>query len=69
MSRGQKLPLPTPEDRLLFVLTYVKTSTLHVVQGCLVGMVQGKAKQWMHVLVPVLRAALCVLGRCPTRSG
>ena len=34
-------PLPTPEDRLLFILTYVKTYTLQVVQGRLFGMVQG----------------------------
>src|ERR671936_1619764 len=36
-------PLSTPEDRLLFILTYVKTYTLPVVQGRLFGMVQGKA--------------------------
>ena len=32
-------PLPTPEDRLLFILVYVKTYTLLVVQGHLFGMV------------------------------
>ena len=36
-------PLPTPEDRLLFILVYLKTSTLQVVHGRLFGMVQGKA--------------------------
>ena len=35
-------PLPTPEDRLLFVLTSLKTYTLQVVQGRRFGMVQGK---------------------------
>jgi hypothetical protein len=45
-------PLPTPEDRLLFILTYVKTYALQVVQGRLFGMVQGKANQWIHVLLP-----------------
>src|SRR5215510_8610858 len=44
-------PLPTPEDRLFFLLTYLKTSTLQVVHGRLFGMVQSKAHQWMHVLV------------------
>jgi hypothetical protein len=29
-------PLPTPEDRLLFILVYLKTSTLQVVQGVFV---------------------------------
>src|SRR5882762_4903627 len=42
-------PLPTPEDRLLFVLVYLKTYALQVVHGRLFGMVQGKANQWIHV--------------------
>src|SRR5262249_50130128 len=61
-------PLPTPEDRLLFVLTYVKTYALQVVQGRLFGMVQGKANQWIHVLFPALLAALRTLGDAPARS-
>jgi len=51
-------PLPTPEDRLLFLLTYLKTYALQVVHGRLFGMVQSKANQWIHVLLPVLLAAL-----------
>src|ERR687887_2827600 len=47
-------PLPTPEDRLLFILAYVKTYSLQVVQGRLFGMGQSKANQWLHVLLPVL---------------
>ena len=61
-------PLSTPEDRLLFILTYVKTYALQVVQGRLFGMVQGKANQWIHVLLPVLLAALRSLGDAPARS-
>src|SRR5262245_59959831 len=61
-------PLPTPADRLLFILVYLKTYTLQVVHGRLFGMVQGKANQWIHVLLPALlgsappampRPALC----------
>jgi hypothetical protein len=61
-------PLPTPEDRLLFILVYLKTYTLQVVQGRLFGMVQGKANQWIHILLPVLRAALRARGDAPARS-
>src|SRR2546425_6188922 len=61
-------PLPTPEDRLLFILAYIKTYALQVVQGRLFGMVQGKANQWIHVLLPVLLAALRALGDAPARS-
>src|SRR2546428_12281445 len=61
-------PLPTPEDRLLFILVYLKTYALQVVPGRWFGMVQGKAHQWIHVLLPALRAALRALGDAPARS-
>ena len=61
-------PLPTPEDRLLFILAYLKTYALQVVHGRLFGMVQGKANQWIHVLLPALLAALRTLGDAPARS-
>ena len=38
-------PLLIPEDRLLFILVYLKTYALQVVHGRLFGMVQGKANQ------------------------
>jgi hypothetical protein len=45
-------PLPTLEDRLFFLLTYLKTYALQVVQERLFGMGQSKANQWIHVLLP-----------------
>ena len=64
----QNCPLPTPEDRLLFILVYLKTYPLQVVQGRLFGMGQSKAHQWIHVLLVVLQATLRALGDAPTRS-
>ena len=61
-------PLPTPEDRLFFILTYLKTYSLQVVQGRLFGMRQSKANQWIHVLLPALLVALRTLGDAPARS-
>jgi hypothetical protein len=61
-------PLPTPEDRLLFILVSLKTYARQVVHGRLCGMVEGKANQWMHVLLPALLAALRALGDAPARS-
>src|SRR6059036_2518714 len=55
-------PLPTPEDRLLFILVSLKTYALQVVQGRLFGMVQSKANRWIHILLPALLAALRALG-------
>ena len=61
-------PLPTPEDRLLFILADLKTSALQGVHGRFFGMVQGKAHQWIHVLLPALLAVLRALGDAPARS-
>jgi hypothetical protein len=61
-------PLPTPQDRLLFIVVYLKTYPLQVVQGRLFGMGQSKAHQWIHVLLVVLQAALRTLGDIPARS-
>src|SRR5439155_21223293 len=46
----QNCPLATPEDRLFFLLTSLKTYALQVVQGGLFGMGQSKANQCIHVL-------------------
>jgi hypothetical protein len=61
-------PLPTPEDRLLFILVYLKQHTTHLLHGRVFGMRQSKATQWIHVLLPVLRNALRTLGDAPCRS-
>jgi Helix-turn-helix of DDE superfamily endonuclease len=61
-------PLPTSEDRLLFILVYLKTNPLQVAHGILFGLPQGKTNQWIHVLLPVLRTALRHLGDAPSRS-
>jgi Helix-turn-helix of DDE superfamily endonuclease len=64
----QNCPLPTPEDRLFFLLAYLKTYALQVVHGRLFGMPQCKANQWIHVLLPLLLTVLRTLGDAPTRS-
>ena len=67
-TTDKNCPLPTPEERLLFILVYLKTYPLQVVQGRLFGLGQSKAHQWIHVLLVVLRATLRALGDAPTRS-
>ena len=61
-------PLPTPEDRLLFILVYLKQNPIQMLHGRLFGMRQSKATQWIHVLLPVLRNTLRTLGDAPCRS-
>ena len=65
---SKNCPLPTPQDRLFFILVYLKTYALQVVHGRLFGMGQSKANQWIHVLLPALLAALRALGDAPARS-
>jgi hypothetical protein len=61
-------PLPTREDRLLFVLVYLKTYALQVVHGRWFGLGQSKAPQGLPVRLPGLQAALTALGATPSRT-
>ena len=60
-------PLPTPEDRLLFILSYLKVAALQVAHGALFGMSQSNANKWIHVLLVVLHQTLSDLGDAPAR--
>src|SRR5262249_42393403 len=55
-------PLPTPEDRLFFILTYLKTYALQVRHGRLFGMGQSKAKRIVRPQDPPEQAA-CYSGK------
>jgi hypothetical protein len=61
-------PLPTPEDRLLFILSYLKHKTTQSYHGHLFALPQCKVNQWVHTLFPVLRATLRATGDAPTRT-
>jgi len=66
---GRRGLLPTPEQKLLFILVYLKAYPLQVVMGELFGISQAAANQWVHRLLPVLQAALAALGARPEREG
>jgi Helix-turn-helix of DDE superfamily endonuclease/DDE superfamily endonuclease len=66
---GRRGALTRVEDKLLFVLVYVKTYPLQVVLGQLFGLSTSQANYWLHRLLPVLRAALDDLGVLPERDG
>ena len=61
-------PLPTIEDKLLFILHYLKSNNLQTVQGALFGMSQPKANRWIHCLHPILNRTLADLGERPARK-
>lgn len=61
-------PLPTAEDRLLFILSYLKENPTQTYHGYLYQLPQGKVNQWVHTLFPVLRTALRAMGDAPKRD-
>ena len=67
-SQYANCPLPTPEDRLLFVLMYLKGAPLQTAHAAVFGLTQPKANLWLHVLVTALQAALATSGDLPTRT-
>lgn len=67
-SAYKNSPLPTLEDKLFFILHYLKTNNLQQVQGALFGMSQPKANLWIHCLHSILNQTLAELGELPARD-
>src|SRR6266498_2295482 len=66
-SQYRNCPLPTPEDRLLFILSYLKVAALQVAHGTMFEMSQSNANKWIHVLLVVLHQTLIDLSDLPAR--
>jgi hypothetical protein len=60
--------LHEPEQKLLFLLVYLKTYPLQVVMAELFGLSQPRVNYWLSRLLPVLRDALDDLGVLPERD-
>lgn len=67
-SQYATCPLPSPEDRLLFILCYLKQAPTQAFHGAAFGIGQPKANQWIHTLLPVLKHALAASGDLPART-
>lgn len=65
---GRFSTLQTFEQKLLFILVYLKTYPLQVVMGALFEVSQASANHWIHRLLPVVRDALTQLGVMPERA-
>jgi len=61
-------PLPTMEDKLLFILVSLKQAPTQEVQGALFGMSQPEANRWIHLLHDVVNQALAALHELPART-
>jgi hypothetical protein len=65
---GCKGRLEQPEDKLLFLLVYLKTYPLQAVMSELFDLSQPRVNYWIHRLLPVLRLALDNLAVLPERD-
>lgn len=61
-------PLPTPEDRLLFVVSYLKHAPRQAYHGATFGLIQSSVSTWLNILIPVLRTTLRAEGLAPSRT-
>lgn len=61
-------PLPTPADRLLFILTYLKQNAIQEVHGQLFGMSQPNVSTWVRLLLDILNTALTSQQLLPART-
>jgi hypothetical protein len=61
-------PLPTIEDKLLFVLIYLKQGATQEMHATLFGMYQPDANKWIHLLHPILNQTLAALDELPMRE-
>src|SRR5213078_4539431 len=60
--------LPKSEDKLFFILVYVKTNPLQTMHGLQFGLSQPPAHHWIHHLLPVVQQALRDRGYAPERD-
>ena len=65
---GRHSKLDSPEQKLLFILVYLKTYPLHIVMAELFGLSVSRVNFWIHHLLPILRDALDQLGALPERQ-
>src|ERR671927_631983 len=58
-------PLPTMEDKLLFMLVHMKQNLTQEVQGRLFGIRQSVANKWLQLLRPVYKTRCSARVRFP----
>ena len=65
---GRKGALHDWEQKLLFVLVYIKAYPLQMLHGITFDLSQSQTNYWLHHLLPVLQRALDNLGVMPERD-
>jgi len=62
-------PLATIEDKLLFILIYLKQNPTQTYHAKMFGMTQPKANKWIHTLLKILNLTLAHIEELPAREG
>src|SRR4051794_31419785 len=65
---GRKAVLRTCEDKLFFLLFYLRHYPTQEVLAFLFGISQGQASHWVHRLTPILKKALAAAKELPGRT-
>src|SRR5512142_127456 len=65
---GAKGALPTPADKLVFLLFYCRQYPTQETLAFLFGLSQGQACQWIHRLTPIVNRALGYQLQLPARQ-
>lgn len=65
---GQSGKLPRLEDKLVFILSYIKNYPLQTYHGLQFGLSQSKTNLQIHTLLPKLKRALEILACRPSRE-
>ncbi|RMG87350.1 MAG: transposase family protein [Bacteroidetes bacterium] len=61
--------LPSTQDKLFFILVYLKNYSLQEMLAASFGFSQSQASKWQKVLIPLLQQALKTLDMSPARTG
>ena len=67
-SGGGKPKLPRVSDKLFFILFYYKVYPIQTAMGAIFGMSQSQVCTWIHILSPLLKAALGIEKCLPERN-
>lgn len=65
---GNTSRLAKTEDKLLYVLLYVRIYPLQFIQGIWFDLAESNANRWIHRLVPILKSTLGFKGMLPKRK-
>ena len=60
--------IPLIQDKLFFILVYLKTNPLQELHAIQFDMTQPQANKWIHLLSEILKRTLKTLGELPDRN-